>query len=60
MAAVTAEFDSRPGAVRDRMAELMNQWFKILGQFIREAQELGELDSHIDTAQLAFEIHALM
>ena len=60
MAAVTAEFDSRPGAVRDRIAELMNQWFEILGQFIREAQELGELDSHVDTAQLAFEIHALM
>jgi AcrR family transcriptional regulator len=60
IAAVTAEFDSRPGAVRDRIAELMNQWFEILGQFIREAQELGELDSNVDTTQLAFEIHALM
>ncbi|MBW4503612.1 MAG: hypothetical protein KME57_29630 [Scytonema hyalinum WJT4-NPBG1] len=38
----------------------MNQWFEILGQFIREAQELGELNCDVDAAQLAFEIHALM
>ncbi len=58
-AAASAEFDSRPGRVRDRIAEIMQEWLKVLRQGIIEAQEAGEFDESIDPAQLAFEINAM-
>ena len=37
-AAAAAEFDSRPGAVRDRIAEIMKEWLSTLRSAIVEAQ----------------------
>jgi AcrR family transcriptional regulator len=58
-AAAAAEFDSRPGAVRDRIAEIMKEWLATLRNAIVEAQEAGQLDKAIDATQLAFEFNSL-
>jgi AcrR family transcriptional regulator len=54
-----AEFDARPGAVRDRVAASLREWMAALEAVVREAKELGHLDAGADPAQLAFELHAL-
>ncbi len=58
-AAASAEFDSRPGRVRDRIAEIMKEWLAGLRRTIQEAQEAGQFDLKVDPTQLAFEINAL-
>lgn len=58
-AAASLEFDGRPGAVRDRLAKIMQDWLKLLAALIRQAQALGELDATLEPEQLAFELHAL-
>lgn len=58
-AAASAEFDSRPGRVRDRIAEIMKEWLDVLRRSVVEAQEAGEFDTSVDPVQLAFEINAL-
>jgi AcrR family transcriptional regulator len=58
-ASASAEFDGRPGSIRDKIAKIMNNWLDLLTSLIREAQELGEIDPNVDATQLAFEINAL-
>ena len=58
-AAVAAEFDSRPGPVRDRIAEIMKEWLAALRNAIVDAQNAEHLDKDIDATQLAFEFNSL-
>ena len=58
-AAAAAEFDGRPGPVRDRVAEIMREWLAVLGRSVAEAQGEGQLVRGADPAQLAFELNAL-
>ncbi|HEX8559737.1 MAG TPA: TetR/AcrR family transcriptional regulator [Pyrinomonadaceae bacterium] len=58
-AAAASEFDGRPGAVRDRVAEIMKEWLALLRRSVAEAQGAGQLDAGADPAQLAFELNAL-
>jgi AcrR family transcriptional regulator len=58
-AAAAAEFDGRPGPVRDRVAQIMKEWLAILRRTVEEAQDAGQLDRGVDPAQLAFEVNAL-
>src|SRR5215218_5654914 len=58
-AAAAAEFDSRPGPVRDRIAEIMKEWLAALRNAVVEAQNAGHLNKHIDATQLAFEFNSL-
>ncbi|TQS26350.1 TetR/AcrR family transcriptional regulator [Microbispora sp. KK1-11] len=57
--AVQAEFDDRPGAVRDRLSRAMGEWQGLLRRLVAEAVTLGELTGGVDPAQLAYEIDAL-
>jgi AcrR family transcriptional regulator len=57
--AVAAEFDGRPGQVRDRIAEIMKEWLAAMEQGVKEAQQAQQLEPTIEPAQLAFEINAL-
>ncbi|MBV28583.1 MAG: TetR family transcriptional regulator, partial [Rhodospirillaceae bacterium] len=57
---VAAEFDSRPGPVRDRIAEIYPALMGISAEAAKEARELGELDENTDPQQLGFEIVALI
>ena len=57
-AAASAEFDSRPGAVRDQIAELTNAWMVGLQEEIAFAQSQKGIQASVEPAQLAFELHA--
>ncbi len=58
--AASAEFDGRPGAVRDEIAALTREWLFVLRDEARLAQRLGEIESGIEPLQLAFELHAFV
>ena len=58
-AAAAAEFDSRPGPVRDRIAAIMKEWLATLAQVVSDAQHDGQFAKDVDPVQLAFEINAL-
>jgi AcrR family transcriptional regulator len=57
-AAASAEFDSRPGAVRNQIALHTKAWLVGLEDEIRFAISNGQFRSSVDAAQLAFELHA--
>jgi AcrR family transcriptional regulator len=59
-AAVLAEVDMQPGAVRDRLVAFLNEWLALLEAAIREAQDEGTINPAEDAAQLAFEIEAVL
>ena len=57
-AAAASEFDSRPGPVRDRIAEIMKEWLSILRRAVVESQDAGQMDENVDPTQLAFEFNS--
>jgi AcrR family transcriptional regulator len=57
-AAASAEFDSRPGLVRDQIAALTKAWMVGLQEEIRFAQSKKEIQPSVNPVQLAFELHA--
>jgi len=57
-AAASAEFDSRPGAVRDQIAKLTKAWMIAMQDEILFAQSQKEIQASVKPAQLAFELHA--
>jgi len=57
-AAASAEFDSRPGPVRDSIADSTKAWLVALREEIVFAKSCGELPSSVNHHQLAFELHA--
>jgi AcrR family transcriptional regulator len=56
---VSAEFDARPGRVRDEIAQVRRRWLDAYRAVIAAAQQRGELDPAVDAATLAFELDAL-
>lgn len=58
-ASASMEFDSRPGPVRDRIAETMREWLDFLESAIKDAQRLGHVKKDLDAAQVAFELNAI-
>jgi AcrR family transcriptional regulator len=54
-----AEFDARPGPVRDRIAESLADWLRALEGAIKAAVDAGDLAPDTEAEQLAFELHAL-
>jgi AcrR family transcriptional regulator len=56
-ASASAEFDTHPGPVHDRIADFQQIWNAQLVELIREAQAAGQLRSE-DPEQLAFELNA--
>ena len=59
-ASVSAEFDTHPGAVKDKVAALQQQWMATLAELIQQAQAGGQLSHDEDPAQLAFELDAYL
>jgi AcrR family transcriptional regulator len=55
----SAEFDNRPGPIRDQVATQMMEWLDYLSRNVQIAQSLGQLIESPEPAQLAFELHAL-
>ncbi len=58
--ATTVEYKNRPGAVRDRIVEVMDSWTATIKHAIKRAQQAGQLPPGTDAAQLAFELQALV
>ncbi|MFD9725442.1 TetR/AcrR family transcriptional regulator [Streptomyces sp. NPDC059072] len=60
---VSAEFDSRPGPVRDEIAKARSDWTRYIERLLDEARQAGGFREDFDPAdvpQLAFEAIALM
>jgi AcrR family transcriptional regulator len=57
-AAASAEFDSRPGKVRDEIASLTQSWLIALEKEIAFARRTKQINASVVPAQLAFELHA--
>ena len=55
-AAASAEFDGRPGPVRERIAGHMTKWLAALVGAVQRAQGEGHLRPDVDAGQLAFEL----
>lgn len=58
--AVTAEFDARPGRVRDAVATASQDWTRLMARTVEDARQLGELPGDTDADQLAFELIAFL
>jgi AcrR family transcriptional regulator len=56
--AAAAEFDSRPGRVRDEIAVLSKQWLEALQEEAAFAQKQKQLKDSVIPSQIAFELHA--
>lgn len=59
MTAASAEFDDRPGRVRDLLAGAHLQWMDVLTSEARAAVASGELPRSKDPAAVAFQLNAL-
>jgi len=57
-AAASAEFDSRPGRVRDEIASLTKAWLIGLQDEIAFARSSKQLKTDADPVQVAFALHA--
>lgn len=60
MVATLAEFDSRPGPVRDALARNRRGWLRLLEREAAIAQAGGDIPSSPTAAMVAFEIDALL
>jgi hypothetical protein len=58
-ASVSAEFDARPGRVRDAVAAALADWAGLLERTAEDARQLGQLEAGVSARQLAFELEAL-
>lgn len=58
--AALAEFDSRPGPVRDRILEHRDYWTASLVRAVREAQTAGEVREDADAEQVGWELGCLL
>jgi AcrR family transcriptional regulator len=58
--ATMAEFDSKPGPVRDAIVERNAYWSASIVRAIRQAQEAGDIDAGVDAEQVGWELHCLL
>ena len=58
-AAVSYEFDSRTGPVRDKIAYSMEAWKNTIKREVERAQQKNQIKKDVDPSQFAFEIMAL-
>ena len=55
-----AEFDDRPGPVRDALASSVNTWLAAVHRAVVQAREEQHLSPDMDASQMVFEIHGLI
>jgi AcrR family transcriptional regulator len=55
-ACTSFEFNNKPGAVRDRIAEMLGSWMSYLEHAVEQAQEAGELDPLLSARDTAFQL----
>ena len=55
-----AEFDDRPGPVRDALASSVKTWLAAVHRAVVQARDEHHLSKEMDAAQMVFEIHGLI
>ena len=55
-----AEFDDRPGPVRDALASSVKTWLAAVHRAVVQARDEYHLSKDMDAAQMVFEIHGLI
>ncbi len=55
-----AEFDDRPGPVRDALASSVKTWLAAVYRTVAQARDEGHLAADIDAEQMVFELHGLI
>jgi AcrR family transcriptional regulator len=55
-----AEFDDRPGPVRDALASSVKTWLAAVYRTVVQAREEGHLAADMDAEQMVFELHGLI
>jgi AcrR family transcriptional regulator len=55
-ACTSAEFNNRPGPVRDRIVEMVGTWLSYLEHAVDQAQQAGELDQSLTAREIAFQL----
>ena len=58
--AAAVELDDRPGDLRDALVQAERDWLELLATVAGTAVAEGDFAEGLDTAQFAFEVHALM
>jgi AcrR family transcriptional regulator len=58
--AALAEFDSKPGRIRDAVVERRSYWVASLARAIREAKPAGDVQAEVDAEQVAWELGSLL
>lgn len=53
------EYNAKPGAVRERLAEIFMEWISLIERLVTEAVDAGELTEAAEPRQLAYEIESL-
>jgi len=59
-ASAMAEYDCKPGPIKDKIAELQAAWMDTLRRAVRSAIDAGELRKGTDPEQVAFEIESVL
>jgi AcrR family transcriptional regulator len=59
MTSASAEFDDRPGRVRDALVAAHHRWMGVLASEVRVAVAAGELPRSADPSAIAFQLNAL-
>ena len=59
-AAASAEVDTHPGRVKERIAAFQAGWMRRLVELIAQAQTSGEIDANEDPMQLGFELNSML
>jgi AcrR family transcriptional regulator len=55
-----AEYDDRPGAIRDELVRMVCAWQEALHRCVRQAIEMGHLQPDTNPHQLVFEMYGLI
>jgi AcrR family transcriptional regulator len=55
----SVEYDARPGALHDDVADAVARWLALLEQEARVARDAGDLAADRDPRDVAFELHSL-
>ena len=58
--AAAAEFDSKPGPLRDAILQRKRYWEDSLVRAVREGQAAGSIKASVDAEQLGWELHCLL
>lgn len=58
--AVSAEYDDRPGPLRDRIAQMQRDWLDSVANTVRTAIAEGHFRKDVDPDQFAFEVYGHM